>query len=115
MIAGKKMTLAMPALAVAAVLLAGAWRVQGAETKTLEGVVGDTMCGLKHQMGNIPDKECTAQCVAMGSKYALIVGDTVYELDGKSSDLEKVAGAKANVTGEVDGKKIKVSAVAAVK
>lgn len=83
-----------------------------AETKTLEGVVGDSMCGVKHQMGNIPDKDCTTKCVGMGSKYALIVGDTVYELDGKSGDLEKLAGAKAKVTGSVDGKKVKVTAVA---
>ena len=101
--------------AVSAVLVVGPWIARGAETKTLEGVIGDSMCGLKHQMGNIPDKECTTKCVSMGSKFALIVGDAVYELDGKSADLEKLAGAKAKVTGSVDGKKIKVTAVAAVK
>jgi hypothetical protein len=90
-------------LAVGTLLLAGTWRAVAAETKTLEGVVGDTMCGLKHQMGNISDKECTTKCVGMGSSYALIVGDTVYELNGKSGDLEKLAGAKAKVTGSVDG------------
>jgi hypothetical protein len=102
-------------LALGTLLLTGSWMAQAAETKTLEGVVGDVMCGVKHQMGDIPDKECTAMCVGMGSAYALIVGDTVYELDGKSGDLEKLAGAKAKVTGSVDGKKIKVTSVEAVK
>lgn len=112
---GKRMGRVITALAMGSALFAGALVSQGAETKTLEGVIGDTMCGLKHQMGNIPDKECTTKCVQMGGKYGLIVGTTVFELDGKSSDMEKLAGAKAKVTGTVDGKKIKVSSVAAVK
>ena len=113
---GKKIGSALSTLAVGAALFAGALSVQGAENKTLEGTIGDTICGLKHQMGNIPDKECTNKCAQMGSKYALLVGDTVYELEGgKASDLEKLAGAKAKVTGAVDGKKIKVTALAAAK
>lgn len=113
---GKKISRALASLTVAMVLFVGALIAQGAETKTLEGTIGDTMCGLKHQMGNVSAKECTTQCVQMGSQYALIVGDTVYELEGgKASDLEKLAGAKAKVTGAVDGKKIKVTTVAAVK
>jgi len=99
-------------LAIAIVMAVDSQMARSAETKTLEGIIGDAMCGVKHQMGNIPDKECAQKCVSMGSKYALIVGDKVYELDGKSSDLEKLAGAKAKVTGSVDGNKIKVTAVA---
>jgi hypothetical protein len=106
------MTRAMTLLAMAMALVAGSQIARGAETKTLEGTIGDVLCGVKHKMGNISDKECTETCVGMGSKYALIVGDTVYELDGKSDDLEKLAGAKAKVTGSVDGQKIKVTAVA---
>jgi len=115
MIIGKKMLRAISFLALTVLLLMGSASLYAAETQTIEGVIGDVMCGVKHKMGDIPDKECTAQCVAMGSKYALIVGSTVYELDGKSSDLEKLAGAKAKVTGSVDGKVIKVTAVTAVK
>lgn len=115
MFLGKRVGRVLSILAIGAALFAGALVSQGAETKTLEGVIGDTMCGLKHQMGNIPDKECAVKCVQMGSKFALIVGSTVYELDGKSGDLEKLAGEKAKVTGSVDGRKIKVTSVAAVK
>ena len=107
-----KLARAVSLLAIAIAMAAGSPVARGAETKTLEGTIGDTMCGVKHQMGNIPDKECTQKCVGMGSKYALIVADKVYELDGKSSDLEKLAGSKAKVTGSVDGNKIKVTAVA---
>ena len=113
---GKKIGRALSTLAVGAALFAGAQAVQGAETKTLEGTIGDAMCGLKHQMGSMPAKQCVIECAKMGSNYALIVGDTVYELEGvKASDLEKLAGAKAKVTGAVDGKKIKVTALAAAK
>ena len=84
------------------------------KTETLTGTVSDAMCGAKHtMMKNGTDKDCTLACVKMGSKYALVVGDKVYELDGKESDLQKFAGAKAQVTGTVDGTKMHVSAVAA--
>src|SRR3990172_1576478 len=112
MFSGKGIGRVVAIATLGAALLAGALILQGAETKTLEGVIGDTMCGLKHQMGNVTAKDCTIKCVQMGSKYALIVGDTVYELDGKTAELEKFAGAKAKVTGSVDGKRISVTAVA---
>ena len=96
-------------IVVGGLLLASSVLVQAAENKTLEGTISDTMCGVKHSMGgNISDAECTNQCVKMGSKYALIVGKEVYELDGKTTGLDKLAGQKAKVTGSVDGKKIQV-------
>ena len=55
----------------------------------------------------------TAGCVSHGSKYALVVGDKVYELDGKTEGLAKLAGAKAKVTGDVEGAKITVASVQA--
>src|SRR5258708_2796019 len=69
-------------------------------SKTVEGTVGDTMCGTKHKM---PDAaKCTAGCVSHGAGYALIVGDKVYKLEGKTDGLDKLAGAKAKVTGTVN-------------
>lgn len=101
----------LAALLVAGTLLTSV-PVQGAETKTLEGTISDVMCGVSHKMGDISDAECTTRCVGMGSKYALVVGDTVYELDGKADELKKLAGAKAKITGTVDGNKIQVTTVA---
>ena len=85
-------------------------------TQTFTGKVSDAMCGAKHEM---PGKaaDCTRACMQHGSKYALVVGDKVYILEtsdkaalGKLNDL---AGAKAKVTGEVDGTTITVKSVAA--
>ena len=86
------------------------------KSQTLTGEVSDAMCGAKHEM---PGKaaDCTRACLQHGSKYALVVGGKVYTLEtsdkaalGKLNDL---AGAKAKVTGEVDGTTITVKSVAA--
>ena len=86
------------------------------KSATLTGEVSDAMCGAKHEMaGNAA--ECTRGCVKHGSKYALVVGDKVYTL--QTSDqaaiaaLDKLAGAKATVTGDVDGATITVKSVKA--
>ena len=58
-----------------------------------------------------------ARCVKHGSKYALVVGDKVYTLETSDKaaldKLNDLAGAKAKVTGEVDGTTITVKSVAA--
>jgi len=100
---------------MAATLLAGTGvaQVKG-KTQTLTGNVSDFLCGAKHtMMKDTPDKDCTLACVKAGSKYSLVVGDKVYELDGKEDALAKFAGGKAKVTGIVDGTKLHVTAVSA--
>ena len=99
-------------LALLAAFVVGGNFLGAAERKTLEGTVSDAMCGIKHGMGDMSDAECTVKCVEMGSKYALVVGTTVYELDGKADDLKKLASQKVKLTGMVDGKKIQVESVA---
>ena len=86
------------------------------KTQTLTGEVSDAMCGAKHEMAG-GAAACTRACMKHGSKYALVVGDQVYTLEtsdqaalGKLNDL---AGAKAKVTGDVDGTTIAVKSVAA--
>jgi hypothetical protein len=83
--------------------------------QTLTGVVTDEMCGAKHMMqGSAAD--CVRACVKEGSKYALVVGDTVYTLDGgDQAAIDKLAGERAKVTGTVNGKTVKVQSVAAAK
>jgi hypothetical protein len=86
------------------------------KSQTLTGEVSDAMCGAKHEM---PGKaaDCTRGCVKHGSNYALVVGDKVYILqtsDPAALDtLDKLAGAKAKVTGDVDGTTITVKSVKA--
>ena len=86
------------------------------KSQTLTGEVGDAMCGAKHEMkGKAAD--CTRVCMKHGSQYALVVGDKVYTLDTSDKaaldKLNDLAGAKAKVTGEVDGTTIAVKSVAA--
>ncbi len=83
---------------------------QGAERKTLEGTITDAMCGATHKAG-MSAAACTNGCVNMGSKYALVVGDTVYTLEGKSGELKALAGEKVKLTGTVDGKAVQVESV----
>ncbi len=84
--------------------------------KTLTGVVSDATCGRKHtMMPGKSDAVCTRECVKMGSKYALVVGDKVYTLEGGAEDLDKLAGEKAKVKGTVSGNTVQVAAVTAAK
>jgi hypothetical protein len=86
------------------------------KSQTLTGEVSDAMCGAKHEMPGSA-AECTRACMKHGSKYALVVGDKVYTLETSDKaaldKLNDLAGAKAKVTGEVDGTTIAVKAVAA--
>ena len=89
-----------------------------AKSETFTGEVSDSMCGAKHMMAG-KNADCTRACVKKGSNYALVVGDKVYTLkstDQKTlSELDKLAGEKAKVTGEASGDTIEVSKVSAAK
>jgi len=99
-------------LAITLMLSTGLLLAQ-AKSKSWTGKVGDAMCGKKHTMGGT-DKDCTLMCVKGGSKYALIVGNKVYTLDGNTSGLEQFAGGKAHVTGALKGDTITVESASAV-
>ncbi|MGO8986029.1 MAG: hypothetical protein ACLPHI_06545 [Terriglobales bacterium] len=86
------------------------------KSQTLTGEVSDAMCGAKHEMPG-DAANCTRGCVKHGSKYALVVGDKVYTLETSDKaaldKLNDLAGAKAKITGEIDGTTINVKSVAA--
>ena len=86
-----------------------------AANQSLTGEVGDAMCGAKHMMPGESPASCTRECVKGGSKYVLIVGDKVYTLEGHGADLDKLAGQKAKVTGDLKGETMTVANVAAAK
>lgn len=87
-----------------------------AKHKTLTGVVSDATCGRTHNMmPGKSDAECTRACIMKGSKYALVVGDKVYTLEGQADALDKLAGEKAKVTGMVSGDTMQVASVAPAK
>jgi len=85
-----------------------------AQDQTLEGVVSNTHCGLKHSTADASAAGCVNTCVnSRDAKYALVVGDKVYTLEGKKDEVAKLAGVKAKVTGHLDGMTVQVASVAA--
>jgi len=101
----------LSALLLGGATLAFAALLHAQGARTLTGTVSDAMCGKDH--GGKPPVACTHGCVKKGSDYALVVGDKVYTLKGKADDLDKLAGAKAKVTGKVSGDTITVDKVEA--
>src|SRR5256886_17554829 len=79
--------------------------------KTLTGTVSDAMCGAHHMEKDKSAAECTRECVKKGTKYALVVGKKVYTLEGHEAELEKVAGMRATVKGQVSGETVAVQSV----
>ncbi len=104
------------AIAVLALGIATLPSLAANKVQTLTGEVSDAMCGAKHQMPG-PAADCARACVKHGSNYALVVGDKVYTIETSDQtnldQLDKLAGAKAKVTGQVNGTTITVKSVAA--
>jgi hypothetical protein len=53
--------------------------------------------------------------VKKDTKYALVVGKKVYTLEGHEAELDKLAGERATVKGNVMGERVLVESVAAAK
>ena len=83
--------------------------------QTLTGTIGDTMCGAKHMMANESAEQCTRECVKQGSDYGLVSGDKVYTLKGDAKLLDKFAGQKVMIKGEVSGTTVTVSSIIPAK
>ncbi len=76
------------------------------DAKPFVGVITDTMCGVKHSMGNLPPDKCTIECVKSNParwKYALASGNDVYVLSDQKRP-EQFAGKKVRVTGTLDAR-----------
>jgi len=82
-----------------------------AADQTLTGVISDSMCGTKHGMANMSDRDCTQMCAAQGSLYVLISGGKIYKLANRAGDLKTHAGHTVNLTGEVKKDTIAVSKI----
>lgn len=99
-------------LAVPPLLAAG-------KAETFVGQVSDAMCGAQHMEPGATPADCARTCVSKGAKYALVVGDKVYTLDGENKaaldELNSLTGQKAKVTGTAKGDTIEVSSVAPAK
>lgn len=80
-------------------------------TRTLTGVVSDSMCGKTHDMKNMSAAQCTRMCVKGGASFALVVGNKVIDLRGHSEELNKYAAQKVTVRGTMHGKDLLVESV----
>jgi hypothetical protein len=87
--------------------------------QSFTGKVSDAMCGAKHTEGNLAPAACVRDCVQKGAKYALVVGDKVYNLSTSDKatldELNKLAWEQAKVTGTASGDTISVKSVTAAK
>jgi hypothetical protein len=101
------------------VLVASMVSLAADKTETYTGRVSDAMCGAEHMEPGVTAADCTRACVAKGSKYALVVGDKVYTLDGEDkaalAELDKLADSKAKVTGTANGDTVHVTSVVSAK
>jgi hypothetical protein len=70
-------------------------------SRTFTGVITETMCGTKHNMGITDQAKCIRDCVRSDPKkykYALQIGEKLYVLSDQQTP-EQFAGAKVTVTG----------------
>lgn len=86
-----------------------------ASTTTMVGTVSCAAC-----RGTCPKKaetlySCTLRNVRAGSPYVLVVGDQLYTLTGNTAALERFAGGKAAVQGQVEGSNILVESASDAK
>ena len=89
-----------------------------AADQTWTGQISDSLCKSKHEeaaegQGKMADHDCTVACVKGGSKYVLVAADgKVYEIANQDfKDLEKNAGLKIKLSGDLKGSAITVSKI----
>ena len=101
-------------LAGTTITLAAGQSAEPATQTSFSGMVTDEHCGAKHE--RYPGKnasECAKMCALNGSKYVLLSGDDVYTLTGNDLALDKLAGLRATVTGNLQGTNLNVISVSA--
>jgi hypothetical protein len=82
--------------------------------RTYEGMVTCSRCGAKHSPAlDQPATVCVRMCVHGGATFALIGGDSMYLLDGDVEAFKRLAGQRARIVGDLNGRTIKVMSIAA--
>ncbi len=70
--------------------------------RTLTGIVSDSYCKGQQLRKGQTQFSCTLKCVhEEGRDYVLVVGNDVYVLNGRRVELDKFAGGRATITGNV--------------
>jgi len=92
----------------------GGARQEAPSTKqTYEGIVSCSRCGARHSavLGETA-ADCARICVRGGANFVLVEADATYLLDGDLGVLGRLAGQRARIVGELNGRTIRISAVA---
>ena len=79
--------------------------------QTFQGVVSDSMCGLKHMMPGKSDAQCIQACVRAGSRYVLVAGSKTYTLGTKPEKIAPFAGQHVQVEGTLNGTTLQVTSI----
>jgi hypothetical protein len=83
-------------------------------TRAYEGMVTCSRCGAKHSAAlDRSASTCVRVCVHGGAQFALVNAESVYLLDGDLAALKRVAGQRAKIVGNLEGKTIKVQSAIA--
>jgi hypothetical protein len=88
----------------------------GSEQHTWTGVLSDSMCKAHHESGaegqETTDPDCTRDCVKGGSKYVLMVGDSVHAIANQDQEqLPGHAGTRVVVRGTLQDRAIAIAAI----
>jgi hypothetical protein len=84
--------------------------------KTLTGIVSDSYCKGRQLQKGQTQFSCTLKCVhEEGRNYVLVVGNDVYVLNGPRVELDKFAGGRATITGNVSDGTLTVEQVTTAK
>lgn len=103
-------------LGAAAVAASGEGARQDSQSpplQTYEGMVTCSRCSARHSaaLGQTA-ADCARTCVRGGASFVLVEANATYVLDGDMSVLGKLAGRRARIVGELNGKTIRISSVA---
>ena len=84
--------------------------------KALTGIVSDSYCKGQHSRKGQTQFSCTLKCVhEEGREYILVVGNDVYVLNGPRVELDKFAGGRATITGNLSDGTLTVEQVTVAK
>ena len=81
--------------------------------QSYDGMVTCSRCGARHSgaLGHTA-ADCARNCVRGGASFVLVEPDATYMLDGDLGVLGGLAGRRARVVGELNGRTIRISSAA---
>lgn len=93
------------------------WTTAVGRADTLKGVIGDSMCTVKHSAekhgGKGADHQaCVEKCIKGGADYVFLSSDKMFKISNQAfADLKKHAGHEVMVTGDVKDDSITVTKI----